>query len=168
MEGLSEQHENYLEAILVLETKNNVARVKDIAARLGVQSGTVTSALKSLTDKGFINYKPYGFITLTSAGSRIATEVLRRHQVIKGFLENVLLLDEEIAENNACRMEHNMDKTAINRLVQFIDYIQQCPRTGEDWIANFNTFFREDKIAQADCPACLDACLLRYRQRMGD
>lgn len=61
-------------------------------------------------------------------------------------------------------MEHAMDKIAINRLVQFSEYIYQCPRTGEDWISNFNTFFTQNKIAEANFPECLDKCLERYRQ----
>ena len=163
MEGLSENLEDYLETILVLQNENNVARVKDIAEKLGVLSGTVTSALRTLSAKNLINYKPYSFITLTQKGMAIAQEVLRRHNVIKDFLQCVLLLDENKAEENACRMEHSMDKVAINRLVQFIDYIYQCPRTGEDWIGNFNTFFTQKKIAEADCPECLENCLRRYQ-----
>ena len=63
MKGLSENLENYLETILVLQNENTVARVKDIAEKLGVLSGTVTSALRTLSDKKLINYKPYSFIT---------------------------------------------------------------------------------------------------------
>lgn len=165
MEGLSENLEDYLETILLLQEKNSVARVKDIAEKLTVLSGTVTSALRTLADKKLINYKPYSFITLTETGSRIAREIRRRHLVVKGFLEKVLLLDEAAAEKNACRMEHAMDRAAINRLVQFIDYIHQCPRTGSDWIANFNTFYTQDRIAEADCPECLNSCLERYREK---
>ncbi len=163
MEGLSENLEDYLETILVLQNENSVARVKDIAQKLGVLSGTVTSALRTLSEKKLINYKPYSFITLTKNGKTIAQEILRRHNVVKDFLQCVLLLDENKAEENACRMEHAMDKVAINRLVQFIEYIYQCPRTGEDWITNFNTFFAQNKIAEADCPECLDNCLKRYK-----
>jgi DtxR family Mn-dependent transcriptional regulator len=164
MEGLSENLEDYLETILILQNENSVARVKDIAAKLGVLSGTVTSALKTLSEKELINYKPYSFITLTKKGKTIGREVLRRHNVVKDFLQCVLLLDESKAEANACRMEHSMDKIAINRLVQFIEYIYQCPRTGEDWIGNFNTFFTQNKIAEANCPECLDSCLKRYQE----
>ena len=164
MRGLSEHLEDYLETILELQNENTVARVKDIAEKLGVLSGTVTSALRTLSERGFINYKPYSFITLTEKGEEIAKEVLRRHQVIKDFLQCVLLLDESKAEENACRMEHAMDRIAINRLVQFIEYIYQCPRTGEDWIGNFNTFFTQNKIAEASCPECLDRCLERYHK----
>lgn len=162
MQGLSENLEDYLETILVLQKEDAVARVKDIAERLGVLSGTVTSALRSLSDKNLINYKPYSYITLTRKGKKIAEEILRKHNVVKDFLQCVLLLDESKAEENACRMEHSMDKVAINRLVQFIEYIYACPRTGEDWIGNFNTFFTQNKISEADCPECLDACLKRY------
>lgn len=162
MQGLSENLEDYLETILVLQKENAVARVKDIAEKLGVLSGTVTSALRSLSDKNLINYKPYSFITLTKKGKKIAQEILRRHNVVKDFLQCVLLLDEKNAEENACRMEHSMDKVAINRLVQFIEYIYECPRTGEDWISNFNTFFTQNKIAEANCPECIDECMKRY------
>ena len=57
MEGLSENLEDYLETILVLQNENAVARVKDIAQKLGVLSGTVTSALRTLAEKEMINYK---------------------------------------------------------------------------------------------------------------
>lgn len=165
MQGLSENLENYLETILELQRENTVARVKDIAEKIGVLSGTVTSALRTLSEKGLVNYKPYSFITLTPEGERIAMEVLRRHHVIKDFLHCVLLLDEERAEENACRMEHAMDKVAINRLVQFIDYVHQCPRAGEDWIANFNTFFSRNRIVESNCPDCLDKCMTRYSRK---
>lgn len=165
MEGLSENLENYLETILQLQRDNTVARVKDIAEKIGVLSGTVTSALRTLADKGLINYKPYSFITLTSQGEKIAVEILRRHHIIKDFLQRVLLLDEHRAEENACRMEHAMDKIAINRLVRFIDYIHRCPRVGEDWLANFNTFFSLNNRVGAHCSDCLKQCMERYDRK---
>ena len=162
---LSESLEDYLEVILELEKTQKVARVKDIAEKMGVQRGSVSGTLKSLKEKELVNYRPYSYITLTKQGKKLAEEICRRHEVIKNFLKCVLLLDESNAEKNACRMEHAMDKSAINRLVQFIDYIYRCPRTGEDWIGNFNTFFTQNKIADANCPECLNACLKRYSQK---
>ena len=162
---LSESLEDYLETILALEKEQKVARVKDIADRLGVLRGSVTGALKTLAGKGLINYEPYSFITLTPRGMAIAREITRRHRIIGNFLENVLLLDPKNAEENACRMEHAMDKEAIDRLVQFIEYIHQCPRTGEDWIQNFVSFYSQNKIAEANCPKCIEACVARYHQQ---
>ena len=63
MEGLSENLENYLESILALQKDNTVARVKDIAAKLGVLSGTVTTALRKLSDQELINYNHMKHVT---------------------------------------------------------------------------------------------------------
>jgi DNA-binding MarR family transcriptional regulator len=87
--GLSESLEDYLETILALEQTYKVARVKDIAQKLGVLRGSVTGALKSLAEKELIHYEPYSFITLTRKGASIAREITRRHAVIKNFLKNV-------------------------------------------------------------------------------
>jgi DtxR family Mn-dependent transcriptional regulator len=161
--NLSESLEDYLETILQLETNNKVARAKDIAKRLGVVRGSVTATLKSLAEKGLINYEPYSFITLTQKGKSIAREIQRRHKVIKEFLEKVILLDPEKAEENACRMEHAIDKVAIDRLVQFIEYIYQCPRAGEDWINAFVNFYTKSTPDEKTCRECLENCLSTYQ-----
>ncbi len=83
--------EDYLEVILYLEKNQKVARVKDIADRMGILRGSVTSGLKSLSEKGLVNYEPYKFITLTPKGEKIAKEITRRHYTIKDFLKTVLL-----------------------------------------------------------------------------
>jgi DtxR family transcriptional regulator, Mn-dependent transcriptional regulator len=160
-QGLTDSLEDYLEAILTLETANKVARVKDIAEKMGVQRGTVTGALKNLADKGFINYRPYSFITLTRNGNIVAREVARRHRIILGFLKNVLLLEDDEAEDNACRMEHAMDTSAIDRLVQFIEYIHHCPRAGDDWLQAFVKYYSKDEHDRENCPDCLKACVDR-------
>ena len=72
---LSESMEDYLETILGLEKQYKVARVKDIAGKMGILGGSVTNALKQLADKDLIHYKPYSYITLTKKGEMIAKEV---------------------------------------------------------------------------------------------
>lgn len=160
---LSESLEDYLETILDLEKTNKVARVKEIAEKMGVLRGSVTGVLKNLAEKNLINYEPYSFITLTRKGATIATEIARRHEVLKDFLHNVLLLDPEKAEQNACRMEHGMDRTAIDRLVQFIEYVHYCPRTGDDWIKAFVDYYSKDEYDTQQCRKCMDDCLSRYK-----
>jgi DtxR family Mn-dependent transcriptional regulator len=158
---VSDSLEDYLETILALEEANKVARVKDIAEKLGVLRGSVTGALKVLAEKGLINYEPYSFITLTPEGKRIGQEVQRRHGVLRDFLENVLLMEAEQAEENACRMEHAVDRAVIDRLVTFLDYIHQCPRTGKDWIDLFVNYYTKSKPDGQTCLSCVRACLDR-------
>ncbi len=159
---LSESLEDYLEVILKLEQTNKVARAKDIADKMNVKQGSVTSVLRNLLDKQLINYEPYSFITLTPAGKKIAGEITRRHAVLKNFLLNVLKLDEDTAEANACRMEHAIDRKAMERLLYFFKYLYECPRVGEDWIEAFMKYCSSDSINNEKCRKCLDDCCLRY------
>ena len=134
---LSESIEDYLEVILELESARKVARAKDIAEKIGVKRGSVTSALKSLGEKKLINYEPYSYITLTSEGKKIAEEIRFRHAALKYFLHKLLQIDEKTAEENACRMEHAVDKKTLDRLIRFFDFVFKCPRTGEEWLHTF-------------------------------
>jgi DtxR family transcriptional regulator, Mn-dependent transcriptional regulator len=118
-ETISSTLEDYLETILVLTNEKGAARVRDISVCLGVHKSTVTSALKSLCDKGLLNYAPYEIATLTDEGKKIAKGVRRIHKTIYRFLKDTLLLDEETAEQNACRLEHVMDRKVVDRLVLF-------------------------------------------------
>lgn len=162
--ALSDSLEDYLEAILELEKTNKVARVKDIAEKMSVLKGSVTVALKNLAEKGFVNYEPYSYITLTKQGTAIAREITKRHEVIRDFLQNVLLLDRDKAEENACRMEHAIDRAAIERLVQFIEYIHHCPRAGEDWIQAFVNYYSTNEHNKENCEDCLDRCVENYKE----
>jgi len=160
---LSESLEDYLETILELESDQKVARAKDIADRMGVQRGSVTGALKALVEKRLINYEPYSFITLTPTGKKIAREIKRRHGILEDFLVRVLGVDQIQAEETACRMEHAIDKESIDKLVQFIEFIDQCPRTGGDWVAAFEQFCSTDIRNEQDCLACIETCSERYQ-----
>jgi DtxR family Mn-dependent transcriptional regulator len=152
---LSENMENYLEAILDLQKTNKVARAKDIAEQLGLQKGTVSGALKVLKGKGLINYSPYSFITLTSKGKKIAESIYRRHQVLNDFLQNILQIDAEKADNTACRMEHVIDEETLERLITFIEYINTCPRAGDGWLASFVNYIKTHKHDSIRCDKCI-------------
>lgn len=160
---LSETLEDYLEVILDLEQTKKVARAKDIAENMGVQRGSVTSALKKLEEKGLINYEPYSFITLTNKGKRIAVEITRRHTELKFLLSNVLKIDEETAESTACRMEHAIDKKSLERLTSFFDFVFKCPRAGEEWLQLFVDYCSSDKLEKEKCEKCIEKCSADHR-----
>ncbi|MBN1141035.1 MAG: metal-dependent transcriptional regulator [Deltaproteobacteria bacterium] len=153
---LSESLEDYLEAILDLERTSKVARTKDIAEKLAIKPGSVTGALKALGEKGLINYSPYNFITLTPQGKKIAQEIRNRHKTLKHFLHKILQVDDATADATACRMEHAIDPESLEKLVCFVDFIQTCPRTGEDWLAHFTEHCRSKGPDAEQCRACLE------------
>lgn len=165
MNELSESLEDYLEVILDLELTMKVARAKNIADKMGVQRGSVTSALKNLEEKGLINYEPYSFITLTAKGKKIARDITYRHNVLKDFLVSILQIDEEIAEVTACKMEHAVDKKTLEQLTFFFDFIHDCPRTGKDWIQSFVNFCTQKKRNPVKCRQCIDECSTRLEKK---
>ncbi|MBU0969637.1 MAG: metal-dependent transcriptional regulator [Proteobacteria bacterium] len=124
---LSESLEDYLETILALQTKNTVARSKDIAHKMDIKRGSVTGMLKKLEAQGFINYEPYGYVTLTPSGEKIAREIENRHIMLKDFLFRILGVEETIANDTACRMEHAMDRNTFKKFKHFISIVDACP-----------------------------------------
>jgi len=154
--ALSENMENYLEAILELETAHKVARGKDIADRLGVQKGSVSGALKVLKDKALINYEPYSFVTLTPQGKSLARAIQKKHEVLREFLHKVLHIDPDLAEEAACRMEHAISDDIRRRLACFVEYISVCPRVGDQWLESFVEFCKTRAIDPEKCAACMD------------
>lgn len=119
--SLSASLEDYLEAILQLERSSRVARVSEIAGQLGVSRPSVTGALKVLAARRLVSHAPYGHVTLTEEGTRIALEVERRHLAIKSFLTSVLGIPEERAETTACKLEHVLE---AETLAYFVSYAE--------------------------------------------
>jgi DtxR family Mn-dependent transcriptional regulator len=129
---LSENIEDYLETILALQTQNTVARSKDIAEKLNIKRGSVTGMLKKLAARKLINYEPYGYVTLTPEGKKIAKKIEYRQSVLKDFLFRILEVDEVRANETACRMEHAMDSQSFRKFVEFIATLDACPHRKEN------------------------------------
>ena len=99
--------EDYLEAILMIKEKKGNVRSIDIADKLGVKKPSVTYATKMLKEKGYITMDENNLILLTDGGMKIAAETLKRHRVLtKVFV--MLGVDEAIAMEDACRVEHDL------------------------------------------------------------
>ncbi len=144
---LTASQEDYLEAIYDLVRDGGVARVRDIAGRVGVGMPSVTAALKGLAKRGLVNYDPYQVVTLSHRGASLAEEVHRRHGLLRRFLVEVLGLEGERAEENACRMEHALDATVLDRFEAFVDYIDRCPELGPQWLGDFRAFCASPRAA---------------------
>jgi len=118
---ISPKLEDYLEVIFNLMAENRVARVRDIAREMGVQMPSVTGALKHLAEHGLVNYRPYEYVTLTTEGVHIARGMIRRHDILKRFLVEILRLPDEVAERDACGMEHALSEETLGRLMEFLE-----------------------------------------------
>ncbi len=142
---LSASLEDYIEAIYNIVAEKEVARGKDIAARLSVSGASVTEAVRSLAKKGLINYAPYEAISLTETGRLAAEDVVRRHNALKCFFVSVLAVDEDLAEQGACRVEHAAPQEIIDRIISFSQFLELRPRDGAKLIQNFADFCKQSR-----------------------
>ena len=118
-DALSASLEDYVEAILRLERASRVARVSEIAEQLNVSRPSVTGAMKSLAARGLVSHAPYGHVTLTEEGAKVAAEVERRHLLIRDFLTDVLSIPGDKAEAAACRLEHVLEPDVLAHFVSY-------------------------------------------------
>ena len=130
---LSASLEDYLEAIFHIVVEKRAARAKDIVERLGVHNSSVTQALRSLSVKGLVNYAPYDLITLTDAGQAAAADVVERHRALRAFLVEVLGMESSRAEEDACRLEHDISQEVLERLRLLMAYRRSNPESVVCW-----------------------------------
>ncbi len=147
-EDLTSNMEDYLETIYEIgeEQGDPQVRVTDIARRLGVTRPSVVGMVKHLEEHGTVIHTHYGGITLTKNGEKIAKDVLNRHRVLRRFLEEVLGLDAQIAEEDACRMEHTLSQETIERFIALEEFREGGPDRGMLKGESFRRFLREKKL----------------------
>lgn len=140
---LSASQEDYLEAISQIAGEDGVARAKEIADILGVQRASVTGALRMLRDNGMIHYTPYANVTLTEQGRARARGIIHRHETLRRFFQHILAIEGLAAEEVACKVEHAVSDTVMDRLTLLLDYIEHAPEAGQEWVAGFHALLQE-------------------------
>lgn len=140
---VSQSVEDYLEIIYRLEKKKGFVRTSDISSFFGHKASSVTEMLQKLDWHGYVNYEKYGGVTLTKEGKRIAKKVSERHETLASFLK-ILGIDEMVAEEDACRIEHSVHKETMERLRTFVSFVQNAPKDPK-WLRHFEYFIKTGK-----------------------
>ena len=120
MAEISSSLEDYIEAVYSIYTKDNKVKAIDVARRLNVSRASVTEALQKLEQFGLINYGHYGTISVTEEGVKKAKEVIKKHETLSEFFENILGVEHSLAEETACKIEHVNDNRILKKLEQHI------------------------------------------------
>lgn len=114
-----ESKENYLETILILFNRNGEVRSVDIAAEMNFSKPSVSIAMKNLREEGCVSVDKNGYITLTESGKEIAERVYERHLLFTEWLTS-LGVPEEIAAEDACRIEHDLSRESFAAIKAFV------------------------------------------------
>ena len=116
---IHESAEDYLETILMLSKKLPVVRSIDIANEMGYKKSSVSIAMKNLREAEHIRVTKEGYIYLTDSGKEIAEMIYERHQILSSWLIK-LGVDKKVAEEDACRIEHDISKGSFNAIKKAI------------------------------------------------
>lgn len=113
---ISPSQEQYVEAIAELLTRDKVCSVSDIAAQVQVSRPAVSRAVRELSEQELVTHKAYGYVDLTEKGRKMADKLTIRHEALYTFLKEVLHFEDDWADQEACRLEHQVDDYFVERL----------------------------------------------------
>lgn len=114
--------ENYLKALFHLSLRRESVTTKDISTDLNIKMPTVTSMMKKLSEKGLVRYESYKPIQLTSAGSRAAGIVVRKHRLTEMFLVDKMNFGWEEVHEIAEQIEHVKSSAFFTRMDQLLGF----------------------------------------------
>ncbi len=143
---LSPHMENYLKSIALLAKKNKVVRVKDISEDLQVSTPSVSSALDVLTEAGLVEHEKYSYVDFTEQGQQVANSIQKRYELFLELLIDILKIDPQIAEQDACELEHAVSKETLEKLGSFVEFVKSCPNSARPhWLQGFDHYYKTGK-----------------------
>ncbi len=112
---IKESAENYLEAILMIKKQKGSVRSIDVANMLGFSKPSVSVAMKSFREEGYVTVDHDGDLSLTEKGLKIAKCIYERHEVISKALI-AIGVDEKTAYSDGCKIEHDISDETFLKL----------------------------------------------------
>ncbi len=134
---MSPSLEQYVEAIADLLTRGKVCSVSEIAQQVQVSRPAASRAVRELAEQDLVEHKAYSYVDLTPKGQSIARKLASRHVVLHEFLRDVLLFDDAEANTEACRLEHQLDDSFIQRAGELSGFFAANPEALAKWQKRF-------------------------------
>lgn len=141
---------HHLMAIDDLVQRYGYARVSDVARRLSITRGSVSITLQPLKKAGLVLQDENRHLRLSERGQELVAAIRTKRRLLQRLLAEVLGIDPQQAEIDACKMEHLMSNPTGQRLVSFLRYLDTDPQARE-FLAAWRRF-------DAQCPHQPDAC----------
>ncbi len=145
MYDLTPSLEDYLESIFITSLNKRIVRVKDIVRHLNVKTSSVVAALRTLAEKKLITHEKYGYVDLTEKGIEIGKSIYERHKLLTKFFNEILGIDLKTSAKDACSIEHHLDKKTIDKLRDFIEFVETSPKKDLLWLSQFRYFVKHKK-----------------------
>lgn len=116
--------ENYLKVMLELSSEEGI-RSTDIASALGISKASVSSMMNVLREAGYVTKEKYGAVTLTENGRNVAANIKRRYELLKRFLHDILGVEDAVAAEDACRIEHIISSETTDQIDRQLEKLSE-------------------------------------------
>jgi len=123
---LSQAVEDYLKTIYKLQD-TGAASTTEIARTMNVSSASVTNMVKRLAQMGLAEYQSYKGVTLTTAGNKIALEIIRHHRLLETYLKEVMGYSWDKMHEEAEHLEHHISEEFEQKLEEILGYPTHDP-----------------------------------------
>lgn len=144
MEKISRKVEDYLETIYLLQKEKGYLKIRDIADAMGVRPPSVVEMLQRLEAAGFVVYEKYNTIKMTKKGMSIGEKTAKKHEIFRKLLA-FIGLDEKIASEDACEMEHHLHRATIMHFNYFVEYLETS-KQGEKCRKEFMEYLKVKEL----------------------
>lgn len=156
---ISHSGAHYLLAIAALERSGESPRAVDIARQLRVSRAAVSLQVRTLKEQGLVEVDADHRLALSAAGAALVARIAGKRQVVRVFLHEVLGVPEELAEMDACKVEHLLSEESAAGLVRLLAFL----RSGHAAAGHFLEVFGETVAhcpPTSRCDLCTEACIL--------
>lgn len=144
--------ENYLKAIYKLaERSEDTISTNAIAEVIQTKAASVTDMIKKLSDKKLLIYEKYKGVTLTSKGSKVAIDVVRKHRLWECFLYEKLNFGWDEVHEVAEQLEHIHSDLLTDKLDEFLGFPAHDPH-GDPIPSKNGTIKKSNFIILSDAP----------------
>jgi DtxR family transcriptional regulator, Mn-dependent transcriptional regulator len=125
--ALSDAIQDYLREIYKLASGGGRVSVTALAKQQGVSPASASAMVKKLAALELAVHQPYRGITLTSAGEKVALEVIRHHRLLELYLAKTLGLHVDAVHDEAERLEHVLSEELEQRIDKALGFPTHDP-----------------------------------------
>tara|TARA_B100000609_G_C17084946_1_gene366151 strand:+ start:191 stop:769 length:579 start_codon:yes stop_codon:yes gene_type:complete len=159
--ALTHSAAHYLCAVYELLDEQGYARVTDVARRLNITRGSCSISLKGLKKRGLILEDDNKFLKLSREGRRLAEIVELNAELLKTFFHDVLGVNEDQAEIDACKIEHLISIDTSMRLYNLVRFMEQDSAAVKNFLDTFGNFMKTTCKGNVNsCEICKSICVM--------
>jgi DtxR family Mn-dependent transcriptional regulator len=137
----------YRKAIPIFTPGKGKARMREVTEQMGVKKPSVVDVVRALPEKELVHHKHHGPLELTPKGMVASREIYHRYQAFPRFSHGILMVDECLAERDACQIEHYGNSHELYKLVRFPEFVKNFPEIDQEpeWLGHFKKCLKDKR-----------------------